>query len=116
MIEREKNQEKRGSSIGWLSIERKKQNCLHCLLDNNKDNIKHNMLYQIIANNFARDMEAVMQQMTYTVIEAIAITNLNFTVPHGKPNHKTFFPDMGEFKHTFDLLNSRKKRSTDKEE
>jgi hypothetical protein len=56
--------------------------------------IRSNMLYQIIAHNCARDMEATIQQISYAVTEARAVTNLNITVPHRKPDYKTFFPDM----------------------
>jgi hypothetical protein len=78
--------------------------------------IRSNMLYQIIAHNCARDMEATIQQISYAVTEARAVTNLNITVPHRKPDYKTFFPDMSEFETTFNLLNSRKKRSFNNED
>jgi hypothetical protein len=60
-------------------------------------------------------MEATIQQISYAVTEARAVTNLNITVPHRKPGYKTFFPDMSEFETTFNLLNSRKKRSSEYE-
>jgi hypothetical protein len=78
--------------------------------------IRSNMLYQIIARNCTRDMEATIQQISYAVTEARAVTNLNITVPHRKPDYKTFFPDMSEFETTFNLLNSRKKRYTENED
>jgi hypothetical protein len=43
--------------------------------------IRSNMLYQIIAHNCARDMEATVLQISYAVTEARAVTNLNITVP-----------------------------------
>ncbi len=61
-------------------------------------------------------MEATIQQISYAVTEARAVTNLNITVPHRKPDYKTFFPDMSEFETTFNLLNSRKKRSSENED
>ena len=82
--------------------------------DISKDDIKHNMLYQIIAHNCARDMDAIMQQMAYSVNEARAITNLNLTIPHNNPDYKQFFPDMSEFETTFNLLqNDKHRRSLD---
>jgi hypothetical protein len=74
------------------------------------------MLYQVITHNCARDMEATIQQISYAVTEARAVTNLNITVPHRKPNYKTFFPDMSEFETTFNLLNNRRKRSLEVED
>jgi hypothetical protein len=61
-------------------------------------------------------MEATIQQISYAVTEARAVTNLNITVPHRKPDYKTFFPDMSKLETTFNLLNSRKKRSSNNED
>ena len=73
------------------------------------NDIKNNVLYQVTAHNCARDMDSVMQHMTYTINEARTITNLNLNITESAPDYKTFFPDMGELEETFNLVTPQRR-------